>query len=85
MVFFYFLGLVFGQGARARALYKSGLRTPQALVEVSLPELVKALFEASSWAAEGKLGGKKEISFYLGQSQGIYIEGSFACFMPRFH
>jgi len=59
--------LVFGQGARARALYKSGLRTPQAVAEASLSELVKALFEASSWAAEGKLGGKKEISFYLSE------------------
>ncbi|XP_059592184.1 helicase and polymerase-containing protein TEBICHI isoform X2 [Vitis vinifera] len=41
------------KGSRARALYKAGLRTPLAIAEASIPEIVKALFEFSSWAAEG--------------------------------
>ncbi|OUZ99943.1 DNA-directed DNA polymerase [Macleaya cordata] len=40
------------KGSRARALYKAGLRTPQAIAEASVPEIVKALFESSSWAAQ---------------------------------
>lgn len=42
------------QGSRARALYKAGLRTPLAIAEASIAEIVKALFESSSWAAEGE-------------------------------
>ncbi|TKY58268.1 Helicase and polymerase-containing protein TEBICHI [Spatholobus suberectus] len=41
------------KGSRARALYKAGLRTPLAIAEASIPEIVKALFESSSWATEG--------------------------------
>ncbi|KAJ7966000.1 helicase and polymerase-containing protein TEBICHI [Quillaja saponaria] len=41
------------KGSRARALYKAGFRTPLAIAEASIPELVKALFESSSWATEG--------------------------------
>ncbi|KAL2318229.1 hypothetical protein Fmac_032105 [Flemingia macrophylla] len=41
------------KGSRARALYKAGLRTPLAIAEASVPEIVKALFESSSWATEG--------------------------------
>ncbi|KAM0973689.1 hypothetical protein ACFX2C_016979 [Malus domestica] len=37
------------KGSRARALYKAGLRTPLAIAEASIPEIVKALFESSSW------------------------------------
>ncbi|XP_048133161.1 helicase and polymerase-containing protein TEBICHI isoform X1 [Rhodamnia argentea] len=40
------------KGSRARALYKAGLRTPLAIAEASTSEIVKALFEYSSWAAE---------------------------------
>ncbi|KAL4193941.1 hypothetical protein AMTRI_Chr05g66280 [Amborella trichopoda] len=40
------------KGSRARALYRAGLRTPQAVAEASIPDIVKALFEGSSWAAE---------------------------------
>ncbi|XP_077220020.1 MUS308 and mammalian DNA polymerase-like protein isoform X2 [Tasmannia lanceolata] len=40
------------KGSRARALYKAGLRTPLAIAEASVPEIVKALFESSSWAAQ---------------------------------
>ncbi|KAI4316161.1 hypothetical protein L6164_024167 [Bauhinia variegata] len=40
------------KGSRARALYKAGLRTPLAIAEASIPEIVKALFESSSWATE---------------------------------
>ncbi|KAL8143865.1 hypothetical protein V2J09_016897 [Rumex salicifolius] len=40
------------KGSRARALYKAGLRTPQAIAEVSVKEIAKALFESSSWAAQ---------------------------------
>ncbi|XP_042498308.1 helicase and polymerase-containing protein TEBICHI isoform X2 [Macadamia integrifolia] len=43
----------FVKGSRARALYKAGLRTPQAIAEASLPEIAKALFESSTWAAKG--------------------------------
>ncbi|QCD99446.1 helicase and polymerase-containing protein TEBICHI isoform X1 [Vigna unguiculata] len=41
------------KGSRARSLYKAGLRTPLAIAEASIPEIVKALFESSSWATEG--------------------------------
>lgn len=41
------------QGSRARALYKAGLRTPLSIAEASIPEIVKALFETSSWAGQG--------------------------------
>ncbi|XP_058074387.1 helicase and polymerase-containing protein TEBICHI isoform X4 [Magnolia sinica] len=40
------------KGSRARALYKAGLRTPLAIAEASLSEIVKALFESSSWASQ---------------------------------
>lgn len=39
------------KGSRARALYKAGLRTPQAIAEVSVKEIAKAIFE-SSWAVQ---------------------------------
>ncbi|KAK7384898.1 hypothetical protein VNO78_30601 [Psophocarpus tetragonolobus] len=41
------------KGSRARSLYKAGLRTPLAIAEASTSEIVKALFESSSWATEG--------------------------------
>jgi DNA polymerase theta len=31
------------------------LRTPQAIAEASIPEIGKALFESSSWSAQGEL------------------------------
>lgn len=31
------------------------MRTPQAIAESPIPEIVKALFESSAWAAEGNL------------------------------
>ncbi|XP_052209368.1 helicase and polymerase-containing protein TEBICHI isoform X2 [Diospyros lotus] len=40
------------KGSRARALYKAGMRTPQAIAEASISEIVKALFESSSWVAQ---------------------------------
>ncbi|KAI5071714.1 hypothetical protein GOP47_0013965 [Adiantum capillus-veneris] len=40
------------KASRARALYKAGLRTPQAVAEATLPELAKALFDSSSWASQ---------------------------------
>ncbi|GLU01406.1 hypothetical protein SLE2022_187150 [Rubroshorea leprosula] len=40
------------KGSRARALYKAGLRTPLAIAEASIAEIVKALYESSSWAAQ---------------------------------
>ncbi|CAK7353378.1 unnamed protein product [Dovyalis caffra] len=40
------------KGSRARALYKAGLRTPQAIAEASIPEIGKALFESSSWTRQ---------------------------------
>ncbi|KAL6006246.1 hypothetical protein ACLOJK_040292 [Asimina triloba] len=40
------------KGSRARALYKAGLRSPLAIAEASISEIVKALFESSSWASQ---------------------------------
>ncbi|GJZ08398.1 helicase and polymerase-containing protein TEBICHI isoform X1 [Tanacetum coccineum] len=40
------------KGSRARALYKAGLRTPQAIAEASIPEIAKTIFESSSWDAQ---------------------------------
>ncbi|CAD6343940.1 unnamed protein product [Miscanthus lutarioriparius] len=42
----------FVKGSRARALYKSGLRTPVAIAEASIPEIAKALFESSGWSGQ---------------------------------
>ncbi|GKB57621.1 helicase and polymerase-containing protein TEBICHI [Tanacetum coccineum] len=42
------------KGSRARALYKAGLRTPQAIAEASIPEIAKTIFESASWDAQGK-------------------------------
>ncbi|KAH6757052.1 hypothetical protein C2S51_038889 [Perilla frutescens var. frutescens] len=46
----------FIKGSRARALYRAGMRTPQAIAEASIPEIVKALFESSSWSAQDMEG-----------------------------
>ncbi|KAL9285014.1 hypothetical protein ACSQ67_024628 [Phaseolus vulgaris] len=51
------------KGSRARSLYKAGLRTPLAIAEASIPEIVKALFESSSWATEGS--GQRNLQFGL--------------------
>ncbi|KAH7283331.1 hypothetical protein KP509_34G001800 [Ceratopteris richardii] len=40
------------KASRARALYKAGLRTPQAVAQASIPELLKALFDTSSWISQ---------------------------------
>ncbi|XP_065030525.1 helicase and polymerase-containing protein TEBICHI isoform X5 [Musa acuminata AAA Group] len=37
------------KGSRARALYKAGLRTPLAIAEASVTEIVKAMFDSSAW------------------------------------
>ncbi|KZV31628.1 helicase and polymerase-containing protein TEBICHI [Dorcoceras hygrometricum] len=42
------------KGSRARALYKAGLRTSQAIAEASIAEIVKALFESSLWTAQAQ-------------------------------
>ncbi|BBN13748.1 DNA polymerase theta [Marchantia polymorpha subsp. ruderalis] len=42
----------FVKGSRARGLYKAGLRTIQAVAEASMPELVKALIDATPWVAQ---------------------------------
>lgn len=42
------------QGSRARALYKAGFRTPEAIAEASVPDIVKVLFESSSWVDQGE-------------------------------
>ncbi|KAM6544675.1 hypothetical protein CsatB_025411 [Cannabis sativa] len=53
------------KGSRARALYKAGLRTPLSIAEASVAEIVKALFEKSSWAGQAQrriqLGVAKKI------------------------
>ncbi|XP_057799459.1 helicase and polymerase-containing protein TEBICHI [Salvia miltiorrhiza] len=46
----------FIKGSRARALYRAGLRTPQAIAEASIPEIAKALFESSSWSGQDMEG-----------------------------
>ncbi|XP_047970916.1 helicase and polymerase-containing protein TEBICHI [Salvia hispanica] len=45
----------FIKGSRARALYRAGLRTPQAIAEASIHEIVKAIFE-SSWSGQDTEG-----------------------------
>ncbi|CAN8229667.1 unnamed protein product [Cochlearia groenlandica] len=55
--------ILYIKGSRARALYKAGLRTSQAIAEASIPEIVKALFESSAWAAEGT--GQRRIQLGL--------------------
>ncbi|XP_020550378.1 helicase and polymerase-containing protein TEBICHI [Sesamum indicum] len=49
------------KGSRARALYKAGLRTPQAIAEASIPEIAKALFESSSWSEHGSAQRKLQM------------------------
>lgn len=39
-------------------MYKSGLRTPVAIAEASIPEIAKALFESSTWSGQGILSFK---------------------------
>ncbi|CAD6336670.1 unnamed protein product, partial [Miscanthus lutarioriparius] len=51
----------FVKGSRARALYKSGLRTPVAIAEASIPEIAKALFESSGWS--GQDSGLRRMQF----------------------
>ncbi|TVU51610.1 hypothetical protein EJB05_03050 [Eragrostis curvula] len=46
----------FVKGSRARALYKSGLRTPVAIAEASIPEIARALFDSSSWSGQDDSG-----------------------------
>ncbi|KAL8537172.1 hypothetical protein ACS0TY_012379 [Phlomoides rotata] len=49
----------FIKGSRARALYRAGLRTPQAIAEASIPEIAKAIFESSSFSVNGGNGQRK--------------------------
>ncbi|KAL2525525.1 Helicase and polymerase-containing protein TEBICHI [Abeliophyllum distichum] len=49
------------KGSRARALYKAGLRTPQAIAEASVPEIAKVLFETSSWTAQSSAQQKIQL------------------------
>ncbi|XP_051137227.1 helicase and polymerase-containing protein TEBICHI [Andrographis paniculata] len=49
------------KGSRARALYKAGLRTPQAIAEASIPEITKALFESSSWSSHSTAQRKMQM------------------------
>lgn len=41
------------KGSRARALYKAGLRTPLAIAEASVTDIVIALFDSSRWTSQG--------------------------------
>ncbi|KAK9273993.1 hypothetical protein L1049_018807 [Liquidambar formosana] len=47
------------KGSRARALYKAGLRMPLAIAEASIPEIVKALYESSSWTTRENLAQRR--------------------------
>ncbi|GMP67356.1 hypothetical protein CsSME_00027375 [Camellia sinensis var. sinensis] len=49
------------KGSRARQLYKAGLRTPQAIDVASISEIVKALFESSSWVAQDSAQGRVQL------------------------
>jgi hypothetical protein len=49
----FILHMLFQQAARARALFKAGLRSIQAIAEATLLELVKALYGSASWAGQG--------------------------------
>ncbi|PIN15386.1 DNA-directed DNA polymerase [Handroanthus impetiginosus] len=57
------------KGSRARALYKAGLRTPQAIAEASISEIVKALFDSSSWSAYASNLDQFSIMFMEGTAQ----------------
>lgn len=73
------------QGSRARALYKAGMRTPQAIAESPIPEIVKALFESSAWAAEGNIFPCIEwIMFWLYFMPLSMDPLSAFCFLPYF-
>ncbi|CAB4266528.1 unnamed protein product [Prunus armeniaca] len=56
------------KGSRARSLYKAGLRTPLAIAEASVAELVKALFESSSWTEQE---GSAQRRIHLGVAKKI--------------
>lgn len=45
--------ILFQQATRARALFKAGLRSIQAIAEATLLELVKALYGSTSWTGQG--------------------------------
>ncbi|KAM7276027.1 hypothetical protein ACFE04_017893 [Oxalis oulophora] len=47
------------KGSRARALYKAGLRSSLAIAEASIMEIVKALFESTSWTTQEGLAQKR--------------------------
>ncbi|CAI0441279.1 unnamed protein product [Linum tenue] len=49
------------KGSRARALYKAGLRTPLAIAEASIPDILKAMFEASSWSTAQESSAQRRI------------------------
>lgn len=46
-------------------MYKSGLRTPVAIAEASIPEIAKALFESSAWSGQGTLSSIHGLIFSL--------------------
>lgn len=46
-------------------MYKSGLRTPVAIAEASIPEIAKALFESSGWSGQGTLSSIRGLIFSL--------------------
>jgi len=47
------------QATRARALFKAGLRSVQAIAEATLPEIVKALYGNISWAGPSANRGQQ--------------------------
>jgi len=51
--------LFVSQAARARALFKAGLRSVQAIAEATLPEIVKALYGNISWAGPAANRGQQ--------------------------
>ncbi|CAN0907001.1 Helicase and polymerase-containing protein TEBICHI [Linum grandiflorum] len=51
------------KGSRARALYKAGLRAPTAIAEASIPDIVKALFETSTWSTVQECSAQRRVQF----------------------
>ncbi|CAN1785302.1 Helicase and polymerase-containing protein TEBICHI [Linum perenne] len=49
------------KGSRARALYKAGLRSPLAIAEASIPDIVKALFETSTWSTIQECSAQRRV------------------------
>ncbi|KAG0620039.1 hypothetical protein M758_4G184200 [Ceratodon purpureus] len=61
----------FVKAARARSLFKSGLRSVHAIAEATLPEIVKALYGNISWAGPGDKSNRGQQFLQMGIARKI--------------